>query len=242
MNATSEYDFTIIVPLYNEQDNVPALEKRLAAYLPVCPMKACVLFVNDGSTDGSLGGLLEICSRNKDFYYIDFKANYGLSAALAAGFEAAQSKYCGYMDADLQTAPEDFDILLEKIPDYSMVTGIRADRKDTAFKRLQSKIANSFRRSMTGDGAVDTGCPLKVFHTDVVKRIPPFKGMHRFLPALVLMQGLNYAQVPVRHFPRTAGLSKYGLRGRFLGPLADCFAYRWMKKRYTSYSIKSDNI
>ena len=126
---------------------------------------------------------------------------------------------------------------------YALVTGIRAQRKDSQFKRLQSKIANGFRRSMTHDGAQDTGCPLKVMQTKYAKRIPFFTGMHRFLPALILLQdGGTYQQIPVRHFPRTAGKSKYHLYNRLVAPFVDCFAYRWMKKRYINYQIGEDNL
>lgn len=243
MNSTANYRFTIIVPIYNEEDNMEALEKRLSAFLPVCKEKACVLFVNDGSKDRSGERLAEICGRNEDFYYISFVKNAGLSAALKAGIDYTESEYCGYMDADLQTAPEDFNLLLEDIADYSMVIGIRANRKDSFFKNLQSKIANGFRRMMTNDGALDTGCPLKVLHTETAKRLPLFKGMHRFLPALVLLQdGGSYKQVPVRHFPRVAGTSKYHLWNRLWGPFADCFAYRWMKPRYINYKVGSSKI
>lgn len=238
MNKTSQYRFTIVVPVYNEQDNMNALEQRLSAFLPECSEKACVLFVNDGSTDDSLSRIREICSRHQDFFFISFVRNAGLSAAIKAGIDWCESEYIGYMDADLQTAPEDFNLLLRDIGDYSMVIGIRARRKDTIFKKLQSKIANSWRRMMTGDGAIDTGCPLKVLHTDVARRIPLFKGMHRFLPALVLLQdGGCYKQVPVRHFPRTAGKSKFSLRNRLAGPFMDCFAYRWMRPRYINYKL-----
>lgn len=243
MNATSKYRFTIIVPVYNEEDNIHALEERLAAFLPAAAEKACVLFVNDGSKDASGERLKEICGRNEDFYHIDFERNAGLSAALKAGIDYTESEYLGYMDADLQTAPEDFNLLLKDIGEYSMVIGIRAARKDSFFKKIQSRIANGFRRMMTHDGAVDTGCPLKVLHTDVAKRLPLFKGMHRFLPALVLLQeGATYRQVPVRHFPRTAGKSKFHLWNRLWGPFADCFAYRWMKPRYINYSVKSTDL
>lgn len=243
MNKTAEYDFTIIVPIFNEEDNVLNLEKRLAAFLPVCRERACVLFVNDGSKDGSEALLREICQRNEAFFHISFAGNRGLSAALKAGIDHTFSKYVGYMDADLQTAPEDFNLLLEKIGEYSLVTGIRAGRKDTAFKKFQSKFANGFRRMMTHDGALDTGCPLKVLHTDVAKRLPLFKGLHRFIPALVLLQeGGTYLQVPVRHFPRTAGKSKFSMANRFWGPLGDCFAYRWMRPRYINYTIAENDL
>jgi dolichol-phosphate mannosyltransferase len=243
MNKTSEYEFTIIVPVFNEQDNVANLGDALATYLPKCLYKACVLFVNDGSKDNSLALLREYCQNHSNFFYISFQRNAGLSAALKAGIDFTQSEYVGYMDADLQTTPEDFNLLLKDIKNNSMVIGFRANRKDTVFKKMQSKIANGFRRMMTGDGAIDTGCPLKVLHTDVAKRLPLFKGMHRFLPALVLLQeGATYRQVPVRHFPRQAGVSKYSLWNRFWGPLADCFAYRWMRPRYINYTISENDI
>lgn len=237
-----DYEFTVVVPLYNEVENIGELERRLGAFVSSCSLRTCVLFVNDGSTDGSLEKLTDACRRNPQFSYISFDRNYGLTAALKAGIDNTFSKYVGYIDADLQTDPEDFELLLRHIGEYSMVTGVRADRQDSFFKKMQSKIANSFRRMMTGDGAKDTGCPLKVLHTDVARKLPLFNGMHRFLPALVLLQkGARYMEIPVHHHPRTAGRSKFGLGNRFWGPLADCFAYRWMRRRYIEYSIaKSD--
>ena len=243
MNKTSEYLFTIIVPVFNEEDNLPRLEEVLTDFLPRCIRKACVLFVDDGSKDGSLEGIKGICGSHEDFFYISFEKNAGLSAAIKAGFDHAFSELVGYIDADLQTAPEDFNLLLQDIDRYSMVMGIRANRKDSFFKNIQSRIANGFRRMMTRDGALDTGCPLKVLHSDVARRIPMFKGMHRFLPALVLLQdGATYKQVPVRHFPRVAGKSKYHLWNRLWGPFCDCFAYRWMKSRYCNYKVDDDNL
>ena len=231
------------MPLYNEEENVPALERRLSSFLPQCSRKACVLFVDDGSTDRSLEEVKRICAAHDDFFYISLDGNHGLSAALKAGIDATESPLWGYMDADLQTAPEDFNLLLEDIDDFALVTGIRTGRKDSAFKKLQSRIANSFRRAMTGDGAADTGCPLKVMHTDAARKLPLFDGMHRFIPALVLLQeGASFKQTGVRHFPRTAGKSKYHLWNRLIGPFADCFAYRWMKKRYIDCKVKSTDL
>ena len=243
MNKTSEYKFTIIVPIYNEEDNIARLESISAEYPPKRIEKACVLFVNDGSKDSSLKGIEEICSRNKDFYYISFDRNRGLSAAIKAGFDTCESPLVGYMDADLQTAPEDFNLLLPHAADYTLVSGIRARRNDSGSKRIQSKIANGFRRMMTGDTATDTGCPLKVMQTPYAKRIPMFKGMHRFFAALITLQdGGTFFETPVRHFPRTAGQSKFHLWNRLIGPFQDCFAFRWMRSRYINYHIAKDNI
>lgn len=242
MNETQKYDITIIVPVYNEQDNMTALEQRLSGYIAQASRKACILFVNDGSKDNSEKLIEEICSRQPDMYYISFAHNCGLTAAIKAGFDAAESPLVGYIDADLQTDPEDFDLLLADADDYELVMGIRAQRKDSAFKRIQSKIANGFRRMMTGDNAIDTGCPLKVLHTDVAKRIPMFKGMHRFLPALVGLQNGRVRQIPVHHHPRVAGVSKFSLANRLVGPTMDCFAFRWMRPRWYNYKIGRTNI
>lgn len=242
MNQTGLYNFTIIVPIYNEVENLPRLEQVFAAYLPTCPRKACVLFVNDGSADGSLEGIREMCGRNDGFFFLSFRKNCGLSAAIKAGFDYSLSPLVGYIDADLQTTPDDFNLLLEHADQYELVTGIRANRKDTVGKRLQSKIANGFRRHMTGDTARDTGCPLKVLHTDVARRIPMFTGMHRFLPAMVMLQNGRMMQIPVRHFPRVAGQSKYHLWNRLVAPFLDCFAYRWMRKRWYNYAVAENNL
>ncbi len=242
MNKTSDYQLTIIVPIYNEDENINALETQLSAFLPHSMYKTCVLFVNDGSTDRSLEFLKETCRRHPDFFYLSLEHNGGLSAALKAGIDATESLYVGYMDADLQTTPEDFNLLLPDIQNYELVMGIRANRKDTVFKKLQSRIANGFRRMMTHDGVQDTGCPLKVMHTSSARRIPFFTGMHRFLPALILLQEGKIKQVPVRHFPRTAGVSKYHLWNRLVSPFIDCFAYRWMKKRYINYHVACNNF
>lgn len=243
MNQTSQYLFTIIVPFYNEIENILHLEKKLGDYLNISTIdRTSVLFVNDGSTDGGGELVKEVCARNKNFFYLELKKNGGLSGALKAGIDHCDSKYVGYIDADLQTDPDDFNLLLKYIEEYSMVLGIRSKRKDSFVKKASSVIANGFRRMMTHDGVSDTGCPLKVMHTDYAKKIPMFTGMHRFLPALILMVGGTIKQIPVRHYPRTAGTAKYHLFNRLIGPLKDCFGFRWMKKRYIDYVISNTNL
>ena len=242
MNKTRNFEFTIVVPVYNEEDNMAKLEELLSLYLPKALRTTCVLFVNDCSTDGSLGRIKDICRRHTAFFYISLERNGGLSAALKAGIDAAESALVGYMDADLQTVPDDFNLLLKYADTNELVMGIRANRKDSWGKRVQSKIANGFRRMMTHDGVQDTGCPLKVMRTDYAKRVPFFTGMHRFLPALIMLQEGRVKQVAVRHFPRTAGVSKYHLWNRLVAPFVDCFAYRWMKTRYINYKVAQGDI
>lgn len=232
-----KYEFTIIVPLYNEEDNISRLEKELGDYLKVASKKTAVLFVNDGSKDKSQELLEKICKNNEAFSFLQFTKNCGLSAAIKAGFDHVNSPLVGYIDADLQTSPQDFNLLLEHIENYDLVTGVRSNRKDSFVKNMSSKIANGIRRTFTNDGMDDTGCPLKVIKTEYAKRIPMFKGLHRFLPAMVLLQNGKIIQIPVQHFPRMAGQAKFGLWNRLFGPLVDCFAYLWMKKKYINYQV-----
>ena len=236
-NENAVFDLTIIVPVYNEEGNLERLHSELQKFIHDSPKKTKVLFINDGSSDGSLEKIKEVCKDSESFGFCSFDRNYGLSAALKAGFDHSDTVLTGYIDADLQTSPEDFNILLRYINDFDLVQGVRQDRKDSFVKNTSSVIANKIRRMFTHDGMDDTGCPLKIIRTDVVKRIPMFNGLHRFLPAMVLLQKGKILQVPVRHFPRIAGKSNYNLWKRLLGPLSDCFAYLWMKKKYINYSI-----
>jgi len=243
MNATASYRFTIIVPVFNERDNLPTLEKRLAVYLEstVAP-PACVLFVDDGSNDGGEHLLEDICRRHPDFFLLRFAQNRGLSAALKAGFDACESPLAGYIDADLQTDPEDFDLLLPHAGEHAMVMGVRTGRKDSFGKRFIAKVANRWRRRLVHDKAKDTGCPLKVLQTQYARRLPGLNGMHRFLPSLIESMGGDYLQVPVHHHPRTAGQSHFNLKNRFWGPIRDAFGYRWYQHRLVDSTPSSSQL
>lgn len=237
-----DYNFTIIVPVYNEEDNLERLEKELIDYMKIASVSTKVIFVNDCSNDNSQVLIESMCNTHEQFDYILFSKNQGLSAALKAGFDHVDTRFVGYMDADLQTTPEDFNLLLEHIEDYDLVTGIRLNRKDGFIKKLSSKFANSGRRMFTRDGMNDTGCPLKVFKTEYAKRIPMFRGLHRFLPAMILLQHGTVKQVSVQHFPRIAGQTKFGFWNRSFGPLMDCFAFLWMKRKYINYHVVKKSI
>lgn len=230
-------DLTVIVPIYNEADNLERLELELSKFIKMAIVPAKILLINDGSIDNSLKLIQSICQRHDDFSYLNFDKNYGLSTVLKAGFDAINTELIGYIDADLQTHPEDFNLLLKHINSYDLITGNRVHRKDSFFKRATSKSANFFRRLFTGDGMDDTGCPLKIIKTDYAKRIPMFKGFHRFLPALILLQNGTVKQIPIKHYPRIAGTTSFGLLNRSIA-IIDCFFFLWVKYRYINYSIK----
>jgi glycosyltransferase involved in cell wall biosynthesis len=163
--------------------------------------------------------------------------NYGLSVAIKAGFDHCQTTLVGYIDADLQTHPSDFLSYFKHFPEYDMVNGIREKRKDSFTKKLSSKLGNGYRRLMINDAIQDTCCPLKMLKISFVREMPFFIGMHRFLPALVQLQGGKVRQIPVSHSPRYAGTSKYHLLNRLVGPFFDTLAFRWMRSRYIRYKL-----
>ena len=242
MNRTADFEFTIIVPIYNEEENLSRLEETLTNYLQRASLRTCVILVDDASTDGSLKGIQRICEHHSDIFYIALAKNLGLSGTLKAGIDATLSAYVGYIDADLQTDPNEFNLLIPYIKEYQLVTGIRANRQDTRVKKVSSLLGNGYRRILVGDDIKDSGCPLKMIQTEYAKRLPLFTGMHRLLPALITLQEGKVKQLPITHYPRIAGKSKYNVMNRLVGPVLDCLAFRWMKKRNTFYHVQSTNL
>lgn len=238
----ANYKITVVVPVFNESGNIERLANIFLDYFKQSKTKSKLLFIDDGSTDDSFTKIEAICQNHRDFYYLKFKTNCGLSAAIKAGIDHINTPLIGYIDADLQTSPYDFDKLLADIGNYSAVIGFRGKRKDTFSKNIQSRIANSIRRALINDGIIDTGCPLKIIHTEVAKKLPFFDGMHRFIPALIKLQGGTVKQVEVQHFERFAGKSKFNIFNRAIKPLQDALAYRWMRSRYINYIVEKTNI
>lgn len=232
------YTLTVIVPVYNEESCLADLFNALYRFTQSSSYPITLLFIDDGSTDGSLSRIKEFCAGHENFKYISLQKNSGLSAALKCGIDHARTDLIGYIDADLQTTPEDFHELLKFIPAYDLVLGIRANRRDGMVKKLSSSVANTVRSWLLNDNIKDTGCPLKIIKTSYAKKIPFFRGMHRFLPNAVLLLGGKVKQVPVRHFPRLAGKSKYNLINRLIGPFVDALVFRWMQRNYIHYEIK----
>ncbi len=232
-------ELTIVVPIYNEVDGIDMLEREFQPYFEKSTMNPQVLLVDDGSTDGSLAKIRKLCQTNKRFHFISFDRNRGLSAAILAGFKYAKTDWLGYIDADLQTRPTDFLKFEDYLDSFDLVLGQRIGRKDSSVKKLTSRFANWFRDSMLHDGVKDSGCPLKIIRREYALALPHFSGVHRFIPALILMQGGKVKEIPIAHFPRENGKSKFNFLNRSLGPVVDTFGVRWMMKRKINHQIQN---
>src|SRR2546430_5875440 len=201
-----ETSVSVIVPVYNEEENVPVLQAELRAALKVVDHE--IIFVDDGSADHTV----ERIDVAPNVRVIRFQKNAGQSAAISAGLKAAHGATLVLIDGDLQNDPADIPRLLDEIArGGDLVCGYRAQRRDTRVKRLTSRIANAVRSRYTKDGVRDTGCTLKAMRRECVGALVPFKGMHRFIPALVKGAGYRLVELPVNHRPRRFGQTKYGL-------------------------------
>ena len=223
---------SIVVPLYNEEENVPLLQQELAAALAGIDHE--IIFVDDGSTDQTLVRL----KRTPETRVLRFEKNAGQSAAMFAGSNAARGDVVVLIDGDLQNDPADIPRLVAEIErGADLVCGYRLRRKDTVVKLITSRIANFVRSRFTKDGVRDTGCTLKAMRRECVRTLVPFKGMHRFIPALVKGAGYRLVELPVNHRARKFGTSKYGLGNRAVRATVDMFGVRWLLSRQLRYRI-----
>jgi glycosyltransferase involved in cell wall biosynthesis len=231
-------DISIIIPLYNEVDNIEPL-----GYSIINAMQGKnyeVVFVDDGSTDGSTQKLREWCTQHTNFRAIHFRKNAGQTAAMDAGFRHAAGKYVVSMDADMQNDPADIPKLLEKLNTYDMVCGWRQKRNDPWIKRISSKVANYIRNKLSREDIKDTGCSLKAYRRECLDHIKLYNGMHRFLPTLFKMEGFTVTEIVVNHYPRKFGKSKYGISNRAFRAFVDLLVVRWMKKRKLNYEVENE--
>lgn len=231
---------SVVIPAYNEEPNVEACYRELVSVLPELGRSFEIIFVDDGSTDGTFSTLATLASADSRVRVLRFRRNAGQTAALAAGFQAARGGIVVTMDADLQNDPRDIARLLPALDAHDAVCGWRVDRRDPWTKRVASRVANAVRQRLTGDGIHDTGCTLKAFRREALERLRLYHGMHRFLPALLQLEGCRVTEVPVSHRPRRAGLSKYGTWRRLWSGLADLWAVHWMARRRLSYEVEEE--
>ncbi len=204
---------SVIVPFFNEEDNVGPLYAAIVAALATLSITFEMLFVDDGSRDATYARALELAERDARVRVVKFRRNYGQTAAMAAGIEHARGEILVTMDGDLQNDPADIERLLAKIDEgYDIVVGGRFRRQDKLITRkIPSKIANWLIGKVTGVPISDNGCSLKAFRATVIKNIPLYSEMHRFIPAMAWLAGPRIAEIKVRHHARQFGHSKYGL-------------------------------
>ncbi|MGZ5927704.1 MAG: glycosyltransferase family 2 protein [Rhizomicrobium sp.] len=225
---------SVVVPVKDEAGNVAALAREIAAALKAEPGHE-IIFVDDGSTDGTAERLVALKSEIPNFRPLRHDRNLGQSRGIHTGIHAARGEIIVTLDGDGQNDPADIPALLAKLradPGLGMVSGVRVKRQDTASRRIASKLGNRFRDAMLGDGATDTGCGIKAFYREAFLDIPYFDHMHRYLIALVQRHGWKVAYVPVNHRPRLTGRSKYTNLGRTLVSIQDMLGVRWLQRRH----------
>lgn len=230
---TNSTRVSVVVPLFNEEANMPILQSELRAALGGLDHE--IIFVDDGSIDRTV----ERIENAANVRVLRFEKNAGQTAAIYAGLQAARGATAVLIDGDLQNDPADIPKLLAEISrGADLVCGYRAQRKDTLVKRLTSRVANFVRSRFTKDGVRDTGCTLKAMRRECVGALVPFKGMHRFIPALIKAAGYRLVEIPVNHRPRRFGRSKYGLSNRALRATIDMFGVRWLLSRRLNYKVR----
>jgi len=224
---------SVVVPLYNEEENVSILQRELTDALTGLDYE--IIFVDDGSRDETVSRIVP----DRRIRVLRFEKNAGQSAAIFAGLQAVRGEIVVLIDGDLQNDPVDIARLLAEISrGADLVCGYRAQRKDTVVKRITSRVANFVRSRFTRDGVRDTGCTLKAMRRDCIEALVPFKGMHRFIPALVKGAGYRLVEIPVNHRPRRFGQSKYGLGNRAFRATIDMFGVRWLLSRRLNYKVR----
>ncbi|KMP10695.1 glycosyl transferase [Candidatus Nitromaritima sp. SCGC AAA799-A02] len=232
---------SIVIPVYNERENLVLLEEEIEKYMQPLNREYEVVLVDDGSKDGSPELIRSLKQNNPRLRLIRFGHNHGQTAAFAAGFDKARGDIIVTMDADLQNSPADIPLLLDAMEGYDVACGWRHKRNDPWIKLVSSKIANAVRNWLSDESIADTGCSLKAFRRECFKNVKLYKGMHRFFPTLMKMEGFKVTQVKVSHHPRVHGYSKYNIRNRLFSSFRDLLVIRWMKQRQINYDIVEED-
>ncbi len=230
---------SIIAPAFNEVDNVGPLVERISAVFTPLGFPFEAIIVDDCSTDGTREKLLELARQYAFLRVIRLEKNSGQTAAMDAGFRNARGEIWGTVDADMQNDPGEIPRLMEMLsPEVDMVNGWRKKRSDNALRLIQTRIANGIRNWLSGENIQDSACSLKVYKRQCLDGLTLYKGMHRFFPTLVKMRGFKVIEVPVSHYPRAHGTTKYKFGSRVIRAFIDLLAVRWMKKRQLRYTCR----
>lgn len=222
---------SVVIPAFNEVDNVVPLVEEVAVALAAVEGGFEIIVIDDASTDGT-AEVLRNCSCN-ELHPVFHRINCGQSAAVASGFQAARGEWVATLDGDGQNDPADLPAMLERARalDADCVTGVRRRRQDNFVRRFSSRVANRFRDLITGDQVTDSGCGVRVVRRAALREVPVFNGMHRFLPTLLRGQGYTVIEHQVNHRERRSGVSKYGVGNRLWRGIRDCFGVRWYLRR-----------
>ena len=231
-------DISVVVPVYNEEENLPVLIPQIAEVLKPLGKTFEMIFVDDGSKDQSRPLLKKMILEYPQIRVLGFKRNCGETAAGAAGIKEARGGIVITIDADLQNDPKDIPKMLDYLKEYDMVTGWRQKREDSWVKRITSRIANRIRNRLSGEEIQDSGCTFRAYKRECLQEIKLYKGMHRFIPTLVKMEGYRVIEIPIVHHPRKFGVSKYTTWNRMWRALVDLLAVKWMKSRHIDYEIE----
>src|SRR5208337_366111 len=229
---------SIVIPVHDEVENLEELHHELSEALKSLEDSAEVILVDDGSRDGSLAKIRELAARDPRVRAVALAGNHGQTAALEAGFAKVRGEITVTLDADLQNDPADIPRLLALLDRADVVNGIRTERHDSWVRKLSSRVGNGFRNWMTGESVTDVGCSLRAMRTAYLRRVKLFRGMHRFLPTLLRIEGARLVEIPVAHRPRRHGRSKYGIGNRLFVGIVDVFAVRWMRRRAMRYQTR----
>jgi len=231
-------DISVVVPVYNEEENLPVLIPQIAEVLKPLGKTYEMIFVDDGSQDHSRRLLREMALQYPELRILGFKKNCGETAAGAAGIKEARGGIVITIDADLQNDPKYIPRMLDYLKEYDMVTGWRQKREDSWVKRITSKIANRIRNSLSGEEIQDSGCTFRAYKRECLQDLKLYKGMHRFIPTLVKMEGYRVIEIRIAHHPRKFGVSKYTTWNRMWRAFIDLLAVKWMKSRHIHYEIE----
>lgn len=232
-------DVSIVVPVKDEAENIAAVAKELESVMNRSPWTWECVWVDDGSTDGSLAVMERLAQEDPHHRFISFERNAGQAAAFFAGFKEARGRVLATIDGDGQNDPADIPALVEIVFSgrADMANGYRQKRRDSLVRKISSRIANGFRNMVTGKTVRDVGCSTRAFRRECAENLPTFAGMHRFFPSLVAMRGFTLAEAPVNHRPRMRGTSKYGIGNRLWVGLLDTFGVWWLRRRAFSYRV-----
>jgi glycosyltransferase involved in cell wall biosynthesis len=224
--------------VHDELDSIEPLYREVFEVLGSLPGGVELLFVDDGSQDGSLESMRKIAAVDRRVRVLALDGQYGQSSALEAGFRAVRGEITATMDGDLQNDPADIPRLMTHLDRADVVNGVRADRHDTWLRKLSSRVGNGFRNLVTHEQVSDVGCSLRVIRSAYLEDLRLQRGMHRFLPTLLRLQGARITEMPVRHRSRRYGRSKYGIGNRLFVGIADTLAVRWMQSRHVAYKVE----